>query len=408
MTHHTEVLRVRATGPVATLELSRPAHRNALDRQMIDQLSAAVAELATADEIRVVVLTGAGGSFSAGADLIAFDIDNLGANMANFNTILLALRALPQPVIAKVRGAAVGAGCNLALSCDFVIADDTARFIQGFSRLGLSVDLGGSWFLPRLVGLRQARELALLGDDIDAATAARTGLINQCVAADALDRTVADLAARLTGHSRQAQARTKHLLDATWTGDLADALAREVDAQLANVNTSEFRAALARFQTRPTDADRATSAAARLPAEDLPLGEELDCGTHHVTEQEMLAFAAQWDPQYFHIDPVLAASSDFGGLIASGLHTLSIYQRLAVTAVYSRYDVIAGREMQRVKFIRPVRAGDTLTCRATVLAVEPDVPGRSSVTIEGQLHNQYGKPVLDLEVDCLIRSRPSG
>lgn len=121
----------------------------------------------------------------------------------------------------------------------------------------------------------------------------------------------------------------------------------------------------------------------------------------------MLAFAAQWDPQYFHIDPDLAAGSDFGGLIASGLHTLSIYQRLAVTAVYSRYDVIAGREMQRVRFIRPVRAGDTLTCVATVLSIEPDAPGRCSVTIGGLLRNQHGKPVLDLEVDCLVRSRPS-
>lgn len=110
MTHHTEVVRISATGPVATLELSRPAHRNALDRHMIDQFGAAVAELASAEEIRVVVLTGAGGSFSAGADLIAFDIDNLGADMANFNSILLAIRALPQPIIAKVRGMAVGAG----------------------------------------------------------------------------------------------------------------------------------------------------------------------------------------------------------------------------------------------------------------------------------------------------------
>lgn len=154
-----------------------------------------------------------------------------------------------------------------------------------------------------------------------------------------------------------------------------------------------------------TAADDAATMGALLPAENLPVGRELACGTHLVTEQEMVAFATQWDPQYFHIDSDLAAGSDFGGLIASGLHTLSIYQRLAVTAVYSKYDVIAGRELQRVRFIRPVRAGDTLTCVATVRSIEPDAPGRCAVTIEGRLHNQRGKPVLDLEVDCLIRSR---
>lgn len=254
MTHDSQVLRIHTDGPVATLELARPEHRNAMNTQMVHALGAAVSQLATAEEIQVVVLTGAGESFSAGADLIAFDTETLGTVMAYFNTVILALRALPQPVVAKVRGAAVGAGCNLALACDFVIADDTARFAQGFSRIGLSVDMGGSWFLPRLVGLRQARELALLGDDIDAATAARAGLISRCVPADALDETVSDLATRLCSHSRQAQAHTKHLLDATWTGDLTDALARELDAQLTNVAAPEFRAALSRFQARHTAA----------------------------------------------------------------------------------------------------------------------------------------------------------
>lgn len=148
-----------------------------------------------------------------------------------------------------------------------------------------------------------------------------------------------------------------------------------------------------------------TGSARLLAAEDMPVGEEIVCGSHEVTEEAMIGFAAAWDPQYFHVDPVRAVDSDFGQLIGSGLHTLSIYQNLAVTAVYSKYDVVAGRSLREVKFLRPVRAGDVLTCFVTVVSVGPDVPGRCDVTIAGRLCNQSGKPVLELEVDCLVRSR---
>ena len=141
-----------------------------------------------------------------------------------------------------------------------------------------------------------------------------------------------------------------------------------------------------------------------LPAEDLPVAQEIDCGAEAVTQEAIVAFGSAWDPQYFHVDPELAAGSDFGGLIASGLHTLSIYQKLAVEAVYDKYDVIAGRALREVRFLRPVRAGDVLTCSVTVLSVVPDAPGRCAVMIQGRLRNQLGKPVLEVEVDCLIRS----
>lgn len=142
-----------------------------------------------------------------------------------------------------------------------------------------------------------------------------------------------------------------------------------------------------------------------LPAEELPVGQEIDCGSYELTEAEIIAFATQWDPQYFHVDPGRAVDSDFGGLIASGVHTLSIYQRLAVLGVYDRYDVIAGRELRSVRFVRPVRAGDVLSCTITVRSVTPDKPGRSVVVIDGRLCNQLGKAVFEVELDCLIRSR---
>lgn len=245
-----KTLRISVQGPVAEVELARPSRRNALSRELARDLLTVLTDVAQDEDVRVVVLTGAAGSFCAGADLIDLDPDRLGDDMAAFNAIIPALRALPQPVIAKVSGAAVGAGCNLALACDFVIADQTARFAQIFPRMGLSIDLGGSWVLPRLVGLRQARELALLGDDVDGPTAARIGLIARCVSPDELDAVVDALAGRLAGFSRAAQARTKHLLDDTWASALPEALNREAAAQVANVSTPEFQHRLNTFRTR--------------------------------------------------------------------------------------------------------------------------------------------------------------
>jgi len=243
-------------GGVATLELARPERRNALSRAAGHELIHALDRVAQDDSARVLILTGTGGSFCAGADLTDLDPDRLGDAMAGFNRIIPALRGMPQPVIAKVRGSAVGAGCSLALACDFVLADDTARFCQIFPRLVLSTDLGGSFILPRLVGMRRARELALLGDDVDGRTAATIGLIMRCVPADELDAAVKDLAMRLAGFSPSAQARTKHLLDETWNGTLTDALAREAEAQIANASTPEFKQALNHFRARPEGAQQ--------------------------------------------------------------------------------------------------------------------------------------------------------
>ena len=143
----------------------------------------------------------------------------------------------------------------------------------------------------------------------------------------------------------------------------------------------------------------------RLPAEDMPVGQEIDCGSHEVTVDEIIEFATHWDPQYFHVDRDAAAQSSFGDVIASGLHTASIFQRLAVTGLYSRYDVIAGKEIQNLRFLRPVRAGDILTGSVLIRSVEPDGRGRCLVTILGRLRNQHGSAVLDLEVHSLVRSR---
>ena len=154
-----------------------------------------------------------------------------------------------------------------------------------------------------------------------------------------------------------------------------------------------------------TSAGPDTTASERLPAEEMPLGVEIDCGSYELTEQEIIEFGTLWDPQYFHIDPDAAAHSTFGGVIASGVHTTAIFQRLATLAVYNRYDVIAGREIRALRFLRPVRAGDVLTGIVVLRSLEPARRGRCLVTIVGTLRNQEGVPVLDLEVDSLVRSR---
>ncbi|WP_084500378.1 MaoC/PaaZ C-terminal domain-containing protein [Brevibacterium album] len=142
----------------------------------------------------------------------------------------------------------------------------------------------------------------------------------------------------------------------------------------------------------------------RLPAEHMQVGVETAFGTHTVTADEILAFGRAWDPQYFHVDEAAAETSEFGGLIASGVHTLGIYQKLSVEAVLSRYDIVAGKEFTRLRFMRPVRPGDTLTGAMTVESLSPPRHGRCLGTAEGRLSNQDGKQVLDIEVEFLVRS----
>lgn len=138
-------------------------------------------------------------------------------------------------------------------------------------------------------------------------------------------------------------------------------------------------------------------------AEDVRAGDVFELGSYTVTEAELVSFASQWDPQTFHTDRQVAANGYFGGLIASGVHTLAVYQRLTVLGVLSRWSVIAGRTMRQVEFLRPVRAGDTLTGTLTVDAVELDDRGRGLVTSTGQLVNGAGTPVLRVVVEAYLR-----
>jgi 2-(1,2-epoxy-1,2-dihydrophenyl)acetyl-CoA isomerase len=245
-------VRVERAGGVATVTLDRPAARNAMTWQLIAQLGAALNEIAANEGDRAVVITGAGGNFSAGGDLSdrCAPRSHPLSTMRYGQELAMRLHTLPQPVIAKVRGVAVGAGCNLALGCDLVLASAESRFSQIFPLRGLSVDFGGSWLLPRLVGIHKAKELALLGEIISAAEAHAIGLINRVVPDGQLDGAVSSLASRLAAGPPIAMSLTKQLLNSSLQVAMAQALEDEARAQTINFATADSLEGIRAFRDR--------------------------------------------------------------------------------------------------------------------------------------------------------------
>ncbi len=243
------VLGVRQ-GPVLTVVLNRPHHKNAMTEHSWALLGRILNDARTDATVRVVVITGAGGDFCAGADLSEARSQRHPLDrMRSLGDTALTLHDLPQPVIAKVEGAAVGAGWNLALGCDLVVASTTARFSQIFARRGLSLDFGGSWLLPRIAGLQQAKRLALLADFVDADEALRLGLVTWVKPAEEIDAFVGDLAARLAAGPPVAMAQSKLMLNEAAGRTLREALENESRAQTVNFAT-DAPAARRAFLTR--------------------------------------------------------------------------------------------------------------------------------------------------------------
>lgn len=232
-------IRCEIDGPIATVVIDNRSRKNALDTPMWGELTAQFRWIARSDEIRAVVLTGAGDDFCAGADLGDVDDGHWLARMRYVNETALSLHDLPQPTIARVDGVAVGAGLSLALGCDLIIASDRARFSEIFAKRGLSLDLGSSWLLPRRIGLHRAKELSLLAPILDADEAERIGLVNRVVPVSELDTAVARWADQLAAGPPIALAQTKALLDGSSTSTLAEALEAEAAAQVVNFGTED-------------------------------------------------------------------------------------------------------------------------------------------------------------------------
>lgn len=235
---------------VRTLTLNRPHRRNAIDGPLWHELADALRAINHDDAVRAAVLTGAGGAFCSGADIGTGEDVHPRYKLQRLTDVALALHELSVPTVAKVTGAAVGAGWNLALGCDLVVATPESRFSQIFAKRGLSVDLGGSWLLPRLVGLQQAKRLVLLADTIDAAEAHALGLVTWVTPADEIDAFVDELTGRLAAGPPFALAQSKALLNDGATATMAQALANEARAQPGNFATRDAGEAYAAFAAK--------------------------------------------------------------------------------------------------------------------------------------------------------------
>jgi 2-(1,2-epoxy-1,2-dihydrophenyl)acetyl-CoA isomerase len=242
---------------VARITLNRPERLNSFNTAMHGALADTLDRIVDDAAIRAVLLTGAGRGFCAGQDLanrvVAADGNpiDLGASIDRYYAPLIRrLATLPKPIVCAVNGVAAGAGANIALACDIVIAARSARFIQSFVKVGLIPDSGGTWALPRLVGPARALGLALTGDDLPAEKAAQWGLIWDCVDDDALSDTAQALATRLAAGPSQALAETKRLIR-TATGRTLDAqLDEERDVMRMLGRSDDYREGVAAFAAR--------------------------------------------------------------------------------------------------------------------------------------------------------------
>ena len=235
---------------VRTLTLNRPRRKNAINPELWIALRDALNAAGRDRSVRALVITGSGGSFCSGADISASDDIHPKYKLQRLTDVALALHELPIPTVAKVTGVAVGAGWNLALGCDLVVATPESTFSQIFSKRGLSIDLGGSWLLPKLVGLQQAKRLALLAETIDAAEAHALNLVTWVVSAAEIDAFVNDVTDRLAAGPPIALAHTKALLNEGADRTLRDAVANEARAQVGNFATADAVAAYAAFTER--------------------------------------------------------------------------------------------------------------------------------------------------------------
>lgn len=243
------VLYAAANG-IARVTFNRPARLNALSSEMVEGIAAAL-DRAHEDKAAALILSGAGRAFMAGGDLQRLatidPVTGEGLRIGAIHACLERMASAPFIVIAALHGPVAGAGLSLAMNADLAVAAEDARLTMAYARIGASPDCGGTYGLPRLVGLRRAMEIALFADDFSAADAERIGLVNRVVPADALDATVTALAERVASGPRQALARTKALLRQSLDNDLRAQLCAEEHAFRASTATADFKEGVGAF-----------------------------------------------------------------------------------------------------------------------------------------------------------------
>ena len=247
-----QTLLVERDGAIATITLNRPQVRNALDLVMRQELMGALDEVEADGDVRVLVLTGAGGHFCAGGDVKTMrerrhTSAEGRARVEMLNRFIIRLVNFPRPTVAMVAGVAVGAGCNLALACDLVVAAADAKFGEVFAKIGLVPDGGGTYLLPRLIGLARAKELIFTADIIEAAEALRLGLINRVVPAGELAPATRALAERIAAGPPLALRMAKELVNRAAASDLETALNLEAFAQGTAIASEDHQEGVAAF-----------------------------------------------------------------------------------------------------------------------------------------------------------------
>ena len=254
------VVLVSVADGVGRLTLNRPQQRNAMSAELLTQLFENLQQMEADPRVRCIVLDGAGGNFVAGGDVKAWDAlkamssaergDNFRARMAPSRPAIEFIGALTKPLIIALRGYSAGAGIGFVLAADFVIADDTAKFIFANIRMGLIPDLGITYYLPRMVGERRAKRLCLLGEQLDATQAQALGIIDEITAPEALEDAVGKLTAKLAAAPAKALAETKRLLRHSRTNTLSQQLAEENEGLAVCAQEDDFKEALTAFTER--------------------------------------------------------------------------------------------------------------------------------------------------------------
>ena len=237
---------------VATLTLNRPRVFNSFNREMALLFQSELDVCEAAPEIRAIVITGAGKAFCAGQDLKEVTTPALNPGFKkiieeHYNPIIARIRAIEKPIIAAVNGVAAGAGANIALACDIVVASERARFIQAFSKIGLVPDSAGSFFLPRLIGFQKASALMMLGDKVTAEQANTLGMIYKVFSLEKFDSEVLALATHMAQMPTKALGLTKTLLNASLSNTLDQQLNLESKLQIQAANSADYKEGVAAF-----------------------------------------------------------------------------------------------------------------------------------------------------------------
>tara|TARA_R110002072_G_scaffold14272_2_gene59328 strand:+ start:19536 stop:20318 length:783 start_codon:yes stop_codon:yes gene_type:complete len=240
------------TNGVATLTLNRPEVFNSFNREMALRFQDYLDACEEDDDVRAIVITGAGKAFCAGQDLKEVTTPELNPGFKkileeHYNPIITKIRTIEKPIVAGVNGVAAGAGANIALACDIVIASEHAGFIQAFSKIGLVPDSGGTYFLPRLIGFQKASALMMLGDKVSAQEAERLGMVYKVVLAEEFEETIQNTAITLAKMPTKALGMTKRLLNYAMTNDLDEQLYNEGKLQIEAAESEDYREGVAAF-----------------------------------------------------------------------------------------------------------------------------------------------------------------